>query len=129
MLRCVTYVSVGGCNGNGSRGVHHSGRNSNLAGSSDHADTDYTCAAGTSTHRAVAAGGVKWHMFDLLADAFQAIVQRVVISASGGQAWLFYERDSGMTMVGRDRWRWKSQVATARFVVIVGWGTGKFQLG
>lgn len=126
MLRSVTRVSVGGRDRDGSGRIHRR-RDANLAGSSRHAHADHAGAAGTAAHRTLAAGDVQWHMFDILADALQAIVQRVVVSAGRNKAWLL-QQGNGVAVVRGHR-RGKRHIATAGFIVIVGRGTGEFELG
>lgn len=125
MLRSVTCVSVG-CRDRDSSGRIDRRRDGNLAGSSRHAHADYAGTAGASAHRTRAAGSVQGHMFDFLADALQTIVQRVVISVGRNETWLL-QQWNGVAEVVRHGRR-KRHIAAAGFIVIVGWGTGKFEL-
>lgn len=143
MLRCVTYVSVGGRDRD-RRGRIDRRRHRHQARPSGQAHTDYAGAARSSPHRAVsgltlaASGGVQRHVLDhlfLLAGTLEAIRrgQRVVVAAAATTGRRNVQQAGmvvGMVVWGNGR-KGKGHVGTAAGLVVrfVRRRTRELQLG
>uniref|UniRef100_A0A8D8PES9 (northern house mosquito) hypothetical protein n=1 Tax=Culex pipiens TaxID=7175 RepID=A0A8D8PES9_CULPI len=143
MLRCVTYVSVGGRDRD-RRGRIDRRRHRHQARPSGQAHTDYAGAARSSPHRAVsgltlaASGGVQRHVLNhllLLAGTLEAIRrgQRVVVAAAATTGRRNVQQ-TGMVVVGMvwgNGRKGKGHVGTAAGLVVrfVRRRTRELQLG